>query len=230
MKSKFLVFLVFFTIVFAGFSQEQGFETADKFFQKVVDSYSQIDDYEADVILESSSSKLSGKLSYKYPDGFRLDFDYPDEQVWILSNNQLILHFPRQVTFVQPLQEGEDAGDGNGIGFASRDGLKTLQKGYKFSYLVSYSPMPLDEIDTTIMVYKLKGEWKSIDEGFKSLEISVMQHSDGSFLIRRISGINRNSAQYQIDFTNYKLNINIPRSRFDDYEIPSDSGHQQSIF
>jgi outer membrane lipoprotein-sorting protein len=76
------------------------------------------------------------------------------------------------------------------------------------------------EIDTSTdsdeMVFKLKLEWRTIDEGFRQLTLSI----DGeSLMIRRISGVTSDFQEVQLDFQDILVNQNLPEGKFR-YESP----------
>jgi hypothetical protein len=107
---------------------------------------------------------------------------------------------------------------------ASEQGLLLLKRNYSVAYLVGPDPMPLDEptldesgaMPSQELVVKMKLDWRSTDEGFRQLEISVGENG----LIRRINGVTVGYENIQFDLTNILVNQNIPDARFD-YESPA---------
>ena len=90
---------------------------------------------------------------------------------------------------------------------------------YRVIYIVSYleSPdfLPLDE-GSTEMVKKLKFVWRTADEGFRQLIMSVGEDN----LIRRMVCVTADYTEMQFDFTDIKTNEGIPDTRFE-YDSPA---------
>ena len=99
---------------------------------------------------------------------------------------------------------------------ASQQGLELLKRNFSVAYLVGPDPVPLDEADVPEMVVKMKLDWRSTDEGFRQLEISIGENG----LIRRIKGVTVGYENIQFDLTNILVNQNIPDARFE-YESPA---------
>jgi outer membrane lipoprotein-sorting protein len=127
---------------------------------------------------------------------------------------------------------------------ATGQGLELMKNRYSIAYLDSQFPVPLgraeDEFgamenegedeteeadealetettqDSDEMVYKLKLEWRTIDEGFRQLTLSI---DEESLMIRRISGVTSGFQEVQLDFQEILVNQNLPEGKFR-YESP----------
>lgn len=216
----------------SSYSQES-FETADDIFDTISEEYEGIADFEANVEIVMSGTKMSGKMTFKSPNMLRIDFDKPSDQVLVINAKQIALYLPSyKVTMVQDLKGGNYS---RSLGLGSAEGLSLLRKGYTKSFLKTPSPVPLDEqseaadgevdnTDTT-MVYKLKLVWKSSSEGFKQIILSIDAKTN---LIRRVEAVGKESQVIVIDYMNMQVNQNIVDAVFE-YD-PSSKGFVQNDF
>ena len=199
-----ILFLVFISSFFL-YSDDQIF-TAVEFFDQVSDVYESIEDYEARVSIIQNEKEMVGGLFYKNPNKIRINFDDPKDQVIVVDGSLLTIHLPTQsVVMTQKLVRSS----------SNAEGLKLFKIGYSIAYLESPDPVPLD-VDSNEYVTKLKLGWKSTDEGFRQIEISV----NDKMFIRRIVGITKNLEEIVINFENIRINQNIPDARFE-YESPA---------
>ena len=199
-----LVFLILLSVVP---SSGQEILTAENFFDRVSVAYGEVKDYIAQVHITVEKEVMEGTLFYKIPNLLRIDFSNPEEQVLVTDGKKLILYIPQyRVVMSQTLKRRSTAAV---AAMASRQGLLLLKRNYSIAYLQSPSPVPLEE-NSKEMVTKLKLTWKSSDEGFRELILSV--NSEG--LIRRIEGITVGYQRIVFDFRNIRVNQNIPESRF----------------
>ena len=97
---------------------------------------------------------------------------------------------------------------------ATEQGLQLLKKGYSVAYLKGPDPVPLDE-GSSEMVRKLNLVWRGTDEGYRQIIMSVSDNG----MIRRMKGITINYETFQYDFTNVKINQDLPDVRFQ-YDPP----------
>ncbi len=223
MKRIYILIIILFGIAAGGLSA-QDFQTAESFFNSVCQVYAAINDYVSSVVINNDGEKSSGEMLFKYPNKVRINYTDPENQVLVMDGTRFALYLPKlRVTMVQNIKNDSSSGSG-GIDLMTREGLQLLKTGYKVSYLESYQSVPLDEGDNT-QVIKLKMDWKTTREGFRTLEIAV---DPKTRLIRRISGITRDSKLVRIDIIKMKINQNIPDSRFD-FEIPPE-GHVVNDF
>ena len=155
---------------------------------------------------------MEGVLFFKSPNLLRINFSEPEEQVISVNNDILTLHIPDQnVIMEQKLQKHSDA---TLAVMASKEGLELLRKGYSVAFLKGPDPVFLED-GSEEMVRKLNLVWRKTDEGYRQIEMSISE--DG--MIRRMKGLTVNYETFQFDFTEIRINQNIPLSRFD-YESP----------
>lgn len=186
--------------------------TPDAFFARLSDTYRDIQDYSADLTITVDKEVMKGTLYYKKPNLLRIDFTEPQEQVIAVNGQTLTVYLPKyQVALVQALRAQSPASQ---AALATREGLALMKQNYHITFLKDPTPVPL-EPDSNEMVVKLKLIWKSTEEGFRQIDLSV--GADG--LIRRITGITTDYRQVQMDYVNILKNRNIPEGRFT-YDAP----------
>jgi outer membrane lipoprotein-sorting protein len=184
--------------------------TASDFFDEVSQRYREIEDYQARLTITQEESVMTGVLYHKRPNFLVIEFTEPEEQVIAVDGEKLIIYIPYlNVAMEQVLEQGEPT-----AALASEQGLELMKSRYSVAYLDSQDPVPLDE-DGDEMVRKLKLEWRSIDEGFRELILSINE----DLLIRRIAGITSGFRQVQLDFEDILTNQNVPEGKFR-YESP----------
>ncbi len=195
----------------------QDIQTATAFFDQMSNRYGEIDDYTADLTVTMEDSELSGTIQYRIPNQMRIDFEEPSGQVMVSDGETLQVYIPQHnVTLEQSLQRRTDADIAT---MANEQGLTLLRSNYSIAFLNTPEPVALNEGDNSDdaeTVTKLRLNWRTTDQGFRQLIISVTE----DFLIRRIVGINANYEEVQFDFENLRINEGIPETRFD-YEAPS---------
>jgi outer membrane lipoprotein-sorting protein len=202
----------------------QEIQTAFSYFDLMSERYGSVEDYEADIVITTSSGVMEGVLFYKNPNLLRINFTKPADQVLVVDGEKLVLYIPElRVIMEQRLKKRSSAGVAS---LASAQGLNLLKKRYSISYLSESGsiPVPLDPVaadggrgSSAEMVVKFKLEWRSTDEGFRQIELCV---DDKSKLIRRIVGISSEYERIQIDFLRIRTNIGIPNGRFR-YDSPN---------
>ena len=190
-----------------------GQETASRFFERVSERYESIEDYSANLRIEKGDEVQTAEVWYKNPDRLRLDFSEPAEMVMAVDGEELQVWVPHpyNVTFSQPLRRDSQA---QMAGFSGSRGLELLSRYYTVAYAQSPDPVPLEQ-GSPERVVKLRMLWKSNNEGFRELEVSI----DSDLKIRRIVGITTIGETIMFDFTNMVINRGIPDARFD-YESP----------
>jgi len=221
MKLTFIfVILIFFFLPFLCIGQE--ILTAEKYFDTISEIYGDIEDYQADIVITQDETVMTGVLFYKQPNLLRINFEEPEEQVLVVDGEALTIYIPEHsVIMHQPLKKRSSTTITN---MASEQGLLLLKRNYSVAYLIGPDPVPLDEplpeeegeIPFPEMVIKMKLDWRSTDEGFRQLEISIGENG----LIRRINGVTVGYENIQFDLMNILVNQNIPDARFD-YESPA---------
>jgi len=200
-----LVLPVFlFGVIFPGFSQE--IITADRYLESVSERYGGIRDYEAQVIIRSGSTDMTGNLSYLSPNFLRIDFTRPANQVMVFNGELLTVYLPdlRAVLnqSVTPARYGAS--------IATAQGLRLLRQGYIPAFLTGPAPVPLEDRSQE-MVVKLRLTRRLASEGFSQLILSI---NPETLLIRRIEGTTLAGALVRFDFLNIRLNLGIPELRF----------------
>ncbi|MCF6335898.1 MAG: outer-membrane lipoprotein carrier protein LolA [Spirochaetales bacterium] len=204
---SFIVFVLgFFTL------GAQDILTAAQFFDSISEQYGSVDDYEARITINTGKVEMVGILFYKNPNMLRIDFSEPEEQVISVKDNLLTLHIPDQNVIMQ--QKLQDHSDAALAVMASKQGLDLLKRGYSVAFLKGPDPVPLED-GSDELVRKLKLVWRQTDEGYRQIEMSV--DSDG--MIRRMKGLTVNYETFQFDFTQIRINQNIPEARFQ-YDPP----------
>lgn len=196
--------------------------TAVNYLDTVAERYGTVDDYIADIVMTTTEETMSGTLYYRRPNLIRIDFEDPPEQVLVSNGETLTVYVPRfDVVLQQTLRARES--DGSGADLASERGLQLMRENYSVAYLESPDPVPLDagegaddDAAEDELVTKLRLDWRSTSEQFRQLTVSVTEER----LIRRIVGITVDYEEVQFDFTNVRVNQNIPPARFE-YDPPA---------
>ena len=207
--------ILILTILAASGAYSQEIFTATDFFEKLSATYGTIEDYQANVTITRSGVAMTGVLFHKAPDKLRINFSNPEEQVIVFDGKKLVIFIPKyRVIMSQKINPRDQLSKGASI--ASREGLGLLKRNYSVAYLESPNPVPLDrETARPEMVIKLKLVWKSTQEGFRQIDISVGANG----YIRRVVGITPENDLIQFDFVSISVNQNIPDTRFD-YTMP----------
>ncbi len=205
-----IIFPVFFS---AAQDNQERIVTANEFLNLVSANYGAINDYEAKVAITKGKEKMTGIIYYKTPSLLRINFESPKDQVLVVDKEKLVIYIPKYRVIMQ--QKLKKRGGVSGAGMASKEGLKILRKNYIVSYLESPDYVPLDN-GSTEMVKKLKFVWRSADEGFRQLIMSVGENN----LIRRMVCVTADYSEMQFDFTDIKTNEGIPDTRFE-YDSPA---------
>jgi len=218
--------IIFFITVSLLSAQEM--LTAESYFDSISEIYGAIEDYQADITISTEEEVMEGVLFYKKPNLLRINFTVPEEQVLVVDEEALTIYIPQHsVIMHQPLKKRSNATIAT---MASQQGLQLLKRNYSVAYLIGPDPVPLEsegdlgdivivpdeEKEAEEYVTKLKLDWRSIDEGFREIEISVSENG----LIRRIIGVTVGYETIQFDFKNILINQNIPDARFE-YESPA---------
>ena len=207
------IFLIIFPVLFS-YAQEQGrIITANEYLNYVSAQYGSIEDYEAKIAITKGKEKMTGTIYYKTPSLLRINFDNPKEQVLVVDKEKLVIYIPKYRVIMQ--QKLKKKGGVSGAGMASREGLKLLKQNYTVAYLESPDFVPLDD-GSEEMVKKLKFVWRTADEGFRQLIMSVGEDN----LIRRMVCVTADYTEMQFDFTDIVTNEGIPDTRFD-YDTPA---------
>ena len=210
-KFYIIICLIIFPVLFS--AAQERIVTANEYLNFVSAQYGSIEDYEAKITITKGKEKMSGIIYYKTPSLLRINFDNPKEQVLVVDKEKLVIYIPKYRVIMQ--QKLKKKGGVSGAGMASREGLRILKRNYIVSYLESTDFVPLDE-GSTEMVKKLKFVWRTADEGFRQLIMSVGEDN----LIRRMVCVTADYTEMQFDFTDIKTNEGIPDTRFE-YDSPA---------
>ncbi|RLW69958.1 MAG: hypothetical protein B6D68_01440 [spirochete symbiont of Stewartia floridana] len=184
-----------------------------RYFQAVSAQYKAIADYTANLVISRGDRIQTAVVRYKSPNLLRLDFSNPEGMVITVNDEKLKIWAPQySVTFEQSLL-GNNQGQ---LSMATTPrGLELMEKHYTIAYADSPGPVPLDD-GSNEMVIKLRLNWKSNNEGFRNLELSI---NPSLKTIRRIKGITTTNESITFDFADIVLNRGIPITKFD-YESP----------
>jgi chaperone LolA len=201
-------------VVFVAPLAGQEILTAVNYLDTVAERYGVINDYIAEIAMTTTEETMEGTLYYRRPNLIRVDFEEPLEQVLVSDGETLTVYLPRFDVVLQQTLRARST-DGAGADLASERGLALMRDNYSVAYLESPDPVPLDP-DSEEMVVKLKLDWRSTSEQFRQLTLSV----SADRLIRRIVGVTVDYQEVQFDFTDIRVNQNIPPARFE-YDPPA---------
>ncbi len=210
LRSRFTAVVILIFAVSGAISAQ---ETATSFFEQVSERYKSVRDYTADLVIVRGDIVQTAKLWYKSPNLLRMDFEEPEGMVIAVDGERLQVWVPDySVTFEQPLRRDSQAELAT---VTSSTGLELIKKYYTISYDPIPGRVPLDP-GSSEEVIKIKAEWKSNNEGFRKLQMSI---DADTRLIRRVTGITTTNEEITFNFTNFVLNPDIPDARFQ-YESP----------
>ncbi len=215
MNVKKLIILLFcIGAVFINSISAQTIITAESYFDSISEYYGTVTDYQGHILISYGDSVMEGTIHYKSPNLIRIDFTYPANQVICVDGEELKIYIPHLMTaLVQKLKSHNEAAIATMV---NEQGLLLIKQGYSISYLTGQDAVPLEE-ESAEFVQKLKLQRRTIDEGFRQIEMSVGENK----LIRRMVGITNDFEKFQIDLTGLKINQNIPKARFE-FDIPAD--------
>ena len=199
----------------------QGITTASDYFKSISERYSEIQDYEADVIIKIGKSEMTGRISYKRPEMLRIDFSDPAEQVVLFNGNDLTIYLPGSSAI---LEQSVSANDAKGANAATAEGLALMRRYYTVAYQSGQSAVPLDE-GSDEMVVNFLLQRRSATESFREIKLSV---DPSTKLIRRVHATTSQDEEYVFDIFNYKLNSNISDQRFI-YDPPSSANNYNNF-
>lgn len=191
----------------------QSILTASAFFQSVSEQYGTIKDYEANVVITTGKTRMSGKVSFKRPEMLRIDFTDPQDQVILFDGDDLKIYLPGSSAILEQTVSGSSAGGAN---LATPQGLNLMSRYYTIAYETGQDPVPLeegsDEQVVNLILYR-----RSSSEAFRQIKLSINPQTK---MIRRVYAITPKSETFTFDFSNYKLNSGISEQRFI-YDPPS---------
>ncbi|MCL2069868.1 MAG: outer membrane lipoprotein carrier protein LolA [Treponema sp.] len=202
-----LIFLLGFA-AFSLFSQE--IVTAERFLETVSEQYTNIRDYEANVLIRSDTTDMIGNLSFLEPYFLRIDFTEPPEQILIFNGEFLTVYIPRLRAVLNQAVAPARRSSTVGASMASAQGLQLLRRGYVTTYMTGPNPVPLDDRSRE-QVIKLRLTRRLTSEGFREIILSI---NPETMLLRRIEGRTIADTLVRFDFTNIRTNLGIPEQRF----------------
>jgi outer membrane lipoprotein-sorting protein len=209
------VFILITTMFSPTLVSSQEFITPLQFFDQVSDTFTEIEDYQAEITIDQNEGELisGGTVLYKRPNKLRISFLEPRDQVLAYNGEMLTLYIPELSVVLEQETKVEEVEPAL---VASSEGLSLLRKNYGIAYLEGPDPVPLDEGSEELVVW-LQFKRISAAEGFKHLEIAF----DEERMIRRIKGETQRQ-EMVVDFRKIRINQNIPDAIFD-YTAPSNA-------
>ena len=214
LKKQFFLCMVTVLLIFVSpLLVSQEILTAETYFDSISEIYGDIEDYQADITITQGEDVMGGVIFYKRPNLLRINFTEPEEQVLAGDGQSLTIFIPKySVIMHQKLKKRSSSTIAT---MASGQGLQLLKRNYSVAYLFSPDVVDLEEEDME-QVIKLKLDWRSTDEGFRQIVMSIGENG----LIRRIIGVTVDYENIQFDFENILVNQNIPEARFQ-YDSPA---------
>ena len=191
------------SLFFAALSFAQEITTASDYFKEIGDYYSTIRDYEADIEINSGSSDMKGRVSFKSPELLRIDFEEPSEQVILFNGTDLTIYLPGSSAILKQSVEKANSS-------LNSEGLNLMRRYYSVSYESGQDPVPLDEgSDEMVVNFMLYA--RSASEAFRTIRLSIDVNTK---LIRRVIATTKQSEKITFDLYNYSLNTDIANERF----------------
>lgn len=188
--------------------------TADTFFSEISDTYASISDYSATISITAGTTAkpdvMKGHVVFKKPELLRIDFTTPAEQTIVFDGKTLTIYLPGYNVVLNQTVNASDSGGAAGASLATPQGLYLMKRFYTIAYEKDAAPVPLEEgsKENVIVLSLLR---RSTTESFRSLRLMI---DPATKLIRRIDARNLAGDPIIFDFTAYKLNQQLPDSRF----------------
>jgi outer membrane lipoprotein-sorting protein len=117
--------------------------TALEYFDSVAINYAELDDYIATVTWTDESGSMTGTIYHKQPNLIRIDFEVPEDQVYVSNGEILMIYVPAFNVVLQ--QELRDTPTESAETLASEQGLALMRRNFNIAYLEGPEPVPLDE-------------------------------------------------------------------------------------
>jgi outer membrane lipoprotein-sorting protein len=221
------ILLVFILMISGSFVFGQQVVTAERFLEMVSEHYATIRDYEANIAIRSGATEMAGTVSHLSPSFLRLDFTRPMDQVIVFNGETLSVFLPEFRTILnQDINQSRRSGGVGGAGMATAEGLTLLGRNYVPSFVTGLSPEPL-YAGSSERVMRLRLTRRTVSEGFREIILSV---DPDTMLIRRIEGRTIADVEVRFDFTNIRINQNIPTQRFIFENPPLATMHNNFLF
>jgi outer membrane lipoprotein-sorting protein len=182
--------------------------TAEKYLERVSDTYAGFNDYEARIVIRSGNTDMYGTVSHLRPAFLRIDFSTPAEQVIVFNGDMLTVYLPE---YRAALNQSVPSGSRNsGANLATAQGLTLMRRNFAAAFITGPAPVPLeDSPNERVVQLRLTRRYGS--EGFRELTLSI---DPNTLLIRRIKAVTIAEGIIQFDFTNIKTNQGISENRF----------------
>lgn len=207
--------IIIFIFISAVTLPAQEILTASDFFDQVSATYQQITDYQAGFIITQEDTVMAGRLYHKRPNYLLLEFSEPEGQIIAVDGEKLTIYIPYLNVVMEQQLNKRAIPLAPLVTDVTGKGLELMMSRYSVAYLDSQDPVNLDE-ENMEQVRKLLLEWRSIDEGFRQLTMSI----GTNMLIRRIVGVTTGFEEIQLDLINMLVDQNIPEGKFR-FEAPS---------
>ena len=207
---KFRIITAFFLCFNVFFAVSQEIVTAERYLEMVSERYGLIKDYEANIVILSGSTEMSGIVSHLAPSFLRIDFSRPQDQVIVFNGELLSIYLPEYRAVLNQSVTQSRRSTSTGASLASAQGLILLRRNYVPSFVTGPEPIPLDG-NSGERVVKIRLTRRSISEGFREIIISINPETR---LIRRLEGRTIADGLVKFDFSNIKINQGIPEQRF----------------
>lgn len=212
-------FVVLLCLVFPLFLLgAQTITTADAFFTTISDTYANVKDYSANIVITAGSGSrgdtMTGKVIFKKPNLLRIDFSNPDQQTIVFNGEMLTIYLPAYNVVLN--QTVEKSSGTAGASLATPQGLSLMKRYYSVAYETGSEPVGLDETSTEKVIVLALAR-RSTTEMFRTIRLMI---SPDTKLIRRIDARTLSGDQIRFDFTNYSLNQGVADNRFE-YDSPA---------
>jgi outer membrane lipoprotein-sorting protein len=195
----------------AAVAPAQDIVTAQEFFSKVSAKFGTIKDYSCDFRYDKDDTVSSGKFYYKAPNLIRMDYSSPKGQVVLMDGEKLQILIPSLSLILEQVFTKSTTR----VDMGTERALRMLSDGYDIAYLDKPEPVPL-EPGSKEQVTKLRLTRRLASEMYREVVLSISKE----LLIRRWEGKLEDRTSMVMDYSNIRLNQNIPASRFDDEAWP----------
>jgi len=188
--------------------------TADTFFSEISDTYASIKDYSANIAITAGSGSgadvMKGQVVFKKPELLRIDFSSPADQTIVFDGKTLTIYLPGYNVVLNQTVDSASEGGAAGASLATPQGLFLLKRYYTIAYEKDATPVELEEGSKEKVVILALAR-RSTTESFRTLRLMI---DPTTKLIRRIDARNLAGDPIVFDFTAYKINQDLPDSRF----------------
>ncbi|MDR2432967.1 MAG: outer membrane lipoprotein carrier protein LolA [Treponema sp.] len=198
--------------------------TAERYLETVAERYGAVKDYEANIVILSGGTEMTGNVSHLSPSFLRIDFVRPAEQVIVFNGELMTVYLPEYRVVLNQAITQTRRSSSSGASLASAQGLTLLRRNYVPSFVTGPAPSPLDA-GSQERVVKLRLTRRSVSEGFREIILSIDPETQ---LIRRIEGQTIAESLVRFDFSNIRINQGIPEQRFI-YDSPASANMRNNF-